>query len=263
MRLAVCGRGPWGQIYAETIQALPELELVTTAGREDWRELVTRSDVDGVIVATTPASHAEISEAALRAGKPVLCEKPMTLDVPSAHALREVARETGGQLMVAHTYLWHPGFEAVAQAAKAARPRRLVSDSGNHGPHREGVSALWDYGPHDVAMALAIAGPPETTAATLERRSGGETWIINLGWPDGLKAALHFSNELATRRRSFAAEFDWGRLAFEDTTLASRIDERPVSRMVRAFAAGASDVDLGVSVVEVLAQAATAAGSGS
>jgi predicted dehydrogenase len=262
MRLAVCGRGSWGRTYAETIEALPDLELVGTAGREGWRELVTRRDLDGVIVATAPASHAEIAEVALRAGKPVLCEKPLTLDVASAHARREVVRETGGQLLVAHTYLWHPGFEALAQAAAAARPRRIVSDSGNSGPVRAEVSALWDYGPHDVAMALAIAGMPETTRATLERLAGGESWTIVLSWSDGATAELRCSNELAERRRSFAAEFDWGRLEFEDTGLASQIAQRPVSRMLRAFEGGASDVDLGVSVVEILAQAEATAGPG-
>jgi predicted dehydrogenase len=255
MRLAVCGRGRWGRVYADTIEALPELTLVGTAGREGWRELVGRPDVDGVVVATAPASHAEISEAALRAGKPVLCEKPLTLDVASARALLEVVRETGGRLLVAHTYLWHPGFQALAQAAAAARPRRLVSESGNHGPHRAEVSALWDYGPHDVAMALAIAGRPDGVDATLDGQAGGESWNIRLAWSDGVEADLHCSNELSQRRRCFTAEFDWGRLEFEDTGLAASLDERPLSRMLRAFAAGATDIDLGVAVVEILAQA--------
>jgi predicted dehydrogenase len=255
MRLAVCGRGRWGQIYVDTIAALPEFALVGSAGRDGWRELIVRPDVDGVIVATAPASHAEICEAALRAGKPVLCEKPLTLDVASARALREVVNDTGGRLLVAHTYLWHPGFQALVEAATATRPRRLVSDSGNRGPQRTEVGALWDYGPHDVAMTLAIAGRPETATGRLERLAGGESWTINLGWSDGVEADLHCSNELPERRRCFSAEFDWGRLEFADTRLALRTDDRPLARMLRAFAAGAGDVDLGVAVVEILAQA--------
>lgn len=261
MRLAVCGRGAWGRIYAETIEALPELALVGSAGRDDWRELIVRPDVDGVIVATSPISHTEISEAALRAGKPVLCEKPLALDVASATALREVVRETDGRLLVAHTYLWHPGFEALAQAAAVGRPRLILSNSGNRGPVRADVNALWDYGPHDVAMALALAGRPDTTDATLELRAAGESWTIRLGWPDGAKAELHCSNELPERQRRFGVEFDWGRLQFEDTARALNIDERPLTRMLRAFAAGAADIDLGVAVVGVLEQAQAAVSS--
>ena len=254
----MCGRGPWGRIYAETIEALPEFTLVGSAGRGDWQELVARPDVDGVVVATSPVSHTEISEAALRAGKPVLCEKPLALDLASAKALRDVVKEMNGRLLVAHTYLWHPGFQALAQAAVASRPRLLVSDSGNRGPVRAEVNALWDYGPHDVAMALALAGTPETASATLERRAGGESYTIRLGWRDGVTAELHCSNELSERHRHFTAGFDWGRLMFEDTGRATSIDDRPVSRMLRAFAAGASDIDLGVAVVEVLEQAQAA-----
>lgn len=262
MRLAVCGRAAWGRVYAETIEALPELELVGTAGRDGWRELIQRADVDGVVVATSPSSHREISEAALRAGKPVLCEKPLALDLASAVALRDVVRETAGRLLVAHTYLWHPGFEALSQAAVAGRPRFILSNAGNRGPVRTDVNALWDYGPHDVAMALALAGIPDAADATLEHRAGGESWTIRLGWPDGAKAELHCSNELPERQRRFAVDFDWGRLEFEDTARAASIDERPVTRMLRAFAAGATDIDLGVAVVAVLEQAQAAVRSG-
>ncbi len=52
----------------------------------DWRELVARDDVDLVSVVTPPATHMEITLAALEQGKAVLCEKPMAMDASEAEA---------------------------------------------------------------------------------------------------------------------------------------------------------------------------------
>jgi predicted dehydrogenase len=59
----------------------------------DWREAISRDDVQIVDVCTPPGTHAEIVEAAAAAGKAVLCEKPLAIDYPSAmRALDAVTR---------------------------------------------------------------------------------------------------------------------------------------------------------------------------
>src|SRR4051812_34911642 len=70
---AVCGRdeakvkefaGKWGYESVET----------------DWKKLVARKDIDAIDICTPNDSHAEIAIAAARAGKMVLCEKPLAMD---------------------------------------------------------------------------------------------------------------------------------------------------------------------------------------
>ncbi|NEE03517.1 Gfo/Idh/MocA family protein [Phytoactinopolyspora halotolerans] len=73
----------------------------------DWRALVERDDVDLVDVCTPGDTHAEIATAALRAGKHVLCEKPLANSVPEAEAMAqaaEAARARGARSMVGFTY---------------------------------------------------------------------------------------------------------------------------------------------------------------
>jgi len=60
-----------------------------------WRDLVQRSDIDAVIVATPDHTHAVISIAAMEAGKDVYCERPMALDIEEARAFCECAARTG------------------------------------------------------------------------------------------------------------------------------------------------------------------------
>jgi predicted dehydrogenase len=68
----------------------------------DWRELVERDDVDLVSVVTPPATHMEITLAALDHGKAVLCEKPMAMDASEAKRMTDRAREAGVLALIDH-----------------------------------------------------------------------------------------------------------------------------------------------------------------
>ena len=68
----------------------------------DWRELVARDNVDLVSVVTPPATHMEITLAALERGKAVLCEKPMAMDAAEARRMTERAREAGVLALIDH-----------------------------------------------------------------------------------------------------------------------------------------------------------------
>jgi len=68
----------------------------------DWRELVERDDVDLVSVVTPPATHMEITLAALERGKAVLCEKPMALTALEAKRMTEKAREADVLALIDH-----------------------------------------------------------------------------------------------------------------------------------------------------------------
>lgn len=68
----------------------------------DWRELVASSDVDLVSVVTPPATHLEITLAALEHGKHVLCEKPMALNADEARKMTERAAEAGVLALIDH-----------------------------------------------------------------------------------------------------------------------------------------------------------------
>ncbi len=79
-------RGKGGDVYARALQERPKFF-------PDYRKMLDEMGdrIDAVVVATPDHSHAAISAACLRAGKHVLCEKPLTINVREARALRELA----------------------------------------------------------------------------------------------------------------------------------------------------------------------------
>jgi len=82
---------------------------------QDWRATVAREDVDAVIVATPPHLHSEVSIEAMRHGKHVLCEKPLSKTLAESHQMVAVARETGRILKCGFNHRHHP---AVWEAKK-------------------------------------------------------------------------------------------------------------------------------------------------
>lgn len=75
----------------------PGLEVFT-----DWRALATRPGIDAIIVALTNDEHHEAALAALRAGKHVLCEKPLGLTVAECDEIIAAAGEAGKVLQIGH-----------------------------------------------------------------------------------------------------------------------------------------------------------------
>jgi predicted dehydrogenase len=289
VRLGLAGAGRWGRNYIKTIAGLGELHVARIASRnpktvalappgcrvvEDWRELMDATAIDGVVIATPPASHAEIARAAIMAGIPLLIEKPLALSTADARAIRDLAIERKVLGLVDHTHLFSPAFRQLkALAARHGGVREIHSEAGNHGPYRADVSVLWDWGPHDVAMCLDLMQEAPASAACSVRdrsaRDGGvaETVSIALSFPSGVPAQIRLSNATDKTRR-FRVRCAEAELVYDDLSAHKLLvdgtpvpigSDLPLTVAVREFAAaiaaGAwdrSSLDLGVSVVEVL-----------
>lgn len=181
VRLALIGLGRWGRVLMRAIGHSPAVELVRIATSSedassvvpaecaidrDWRDTVRRPEVQGVVIATPPATHAAIARAAMDAGKPVLIEKPLTLDVSEAAALLAHAESLGAIVLVDHVHLFHPAYRRLKEEVRAAGgPIRLRSVNGGPGPRRTDTSVLWDWGAHEVAIALDLVGADADTAS--------------------------------------------------------------------------------------------------
>ncbi|MBC8270009.1 MAG: Gfo/Idh/MocA family oxidoreductase [Rhodospirillaceae bacterium] len=238
LRFGLIGAGRWGRIFIETLQRFDAAKLVRLASTnpdsralvgddcvlsKDWQDVAGASDIDGVIIATPPAVHAEMAHAAIAAGNPVLVEKPLTLDVKEARALLDFAESKGAIVHVDHVHLYHPAYRALKKEGLGLGPLHAIrSGAGNRGPYRPDASVLWDWGPHDVAMCLDLMGgkPTSVSARLCERRKveggEGESIALQLTFAGGLKADIELSNILEKKKRFLVAHYDHESLIYDD-----------------------------------------------
>jgi predicted dehydrogenase len=133
-------------------------------------ELINRTDVDAVVVATPVSTHFDIALDALRAGKHVFIEKPMTQTVEQAERLIEEAEKRGLLLMVDHTFIYTGPVRKIYElASNGDLGDILYYDSVriNLGLFQHDVDVLWDLAPHDLAiMQYVVPHKPVAVSAT-------------------------------------------------------------------------------------------------
>jgi predicted dehydrogenase len=76
---------------------------------DDWRDTMSRDDVDLVCITTPPGLHREMSLFAAERGKHILCEKPMAMNVAEAEEMTAAARKAGVMALIDHELRFLPG----------------------------------------------------------------------------------------------------------------------------------------------------------
>jgi predicted dehydrogenase len=123
-------------------------------------DILADGAIAGIVIATPDATHADIATRALDAGKHVLVEKPLAMNVGDGAALSALARDKGRTLMAGHILLYHPGFLQLCDLAQsgALGEIRHIASKRLHIARGAPRHALWDLAPHDISMILAITG---------------------------------------------------------------------------------------------------------
>jgi predicted dehydrogenase len=91
----------------------------------DWRKLIERSDIDVIDICTPNDSHAEIAIAAARAGKMVMCEKPLSMDGPQGEEMVREIEKAGVANMVWYNYRRAPAVTLAKQLIEEGRLGRV------------------------------------------------------------------------------------------------------------------------------------------
>lgn len=169
-----------GSRDAERAQAVAQ-ELRIPRAHGSYEALLADPDVDAVYVPLPNHLHAEWTMAAARAGKHVLCEKPLALTAEDAQRMVGVCRDAGVQLMEAFMYRLHPSWVAVRELVAAGQIGRLMAvqswfsyfndDPTNIRNIRDvGGGALYDIGCYCVNLSrMLFAGEPSRVQSSVVR----------------------------------------------------------------------------------------------
>ena len=178
-----------------------------------YEALLADPEIDAVYIPLPNHLHAQWTKAAARAGKHVMCEKPLAMTAAEAESMVEVCEAEGVQLMEAFMYRLHPSWVAVRELVAAGRIGRLTAvDSwfsySNDDPanirniRSVGGGALYDIGCYNVNLSRMLFGAePERVEAAIKRDAGDGVDTLT-------SALLIFGDGVATFTCAIRAEPD-------------------------------------------------------
>lgn len=150
---------------------------------QDYKELLKRDDIEAVSIALPDQIHKQVTIDALRAGKHVLCEKPMALDLDECKEMIKVARECGKELMVGQVGRYTPAFRKAKELYESGAIGELflIESEYAHDYSKIGGAGGWRVTPerepiigggcHAVDLIRMIAGNPEEVFAYANNKS--------------------------------------------------------------------------------------------
>ena len=138
----------------------------------NYKDLVADPEIEAVTITAPNSLHCEMAVAIARAGKHVICEKPLCITLDEADRMIEACRSNGVLLLYAEELLFTPKYAKAKEMADlgAFGKVHLIKQSEKHsGPHsewfwdvnRSGGGALLDLGSHGIAFAHWFLGRPK------------------------------------------------------------------------------------------------------
>ena len=233
LSIGLIGAGAIGTSYADVVTQLADTRLKVVCdvdqiaghlvadpvGAEYTPSYEQVTDVDAVIVCTPPATHAEIALHFLRAGVPVLCEKPLAIDLASAREMADESDRTGSILTMASKFRYVPDITAARSIVRSGILGEIIMYENTFASHVDmssrwnsraavsGGGVLIDNGTHSLDIARYLLGPIEQVLAVEGKRIQSveveDTARIFFTTIDGVTGTIDLSWSVTKERDSF------------------------------------------------------------
>lgn len=237
LRVGVAGAGVFGTYHAQKAAASPKADLVGVFdvdaaradrvagqfGRSGYSDYIGfLDDCDAVVVAVPAVHHEKLAAEALKRGKHVLVEKPLSLTGVSARALADLARDKGLVLQVGHQERFVARAMGVFAIPESPLEMESVRVSTPAPDGRAGdVSVVWDLMIHDLDLAACMMGRDFDSVEAIGHRSHTahlDHAEAQIKFRSGGRARLVASRDAKARQRSMTLVYPSGRIAVDFLT---------------------------------------------
>ena len=217
IKIGVIGCGYWGPNLIRNFVDNPSSEVLIVADlKEDRLQFIKHSypsimttknyldlfqqNLDGIVIATPPASHYQIAKDCLLHGLHVMVEKPLTLNSIHAEDLIELAEQKKLVLMVGHTFAYNAAVRAMKEimdSGELGKIHYLDAARLNLGLFQRDSNVMWDLAPHDISILVYLTGqlPLAVSVHGLDCVFDNifDVAYMNLVFPDNVMAHIHVS----------------------------------------------------------------------
>jgi predicted dehydrogenase len=218
INIAVVGAGAWGKNHIRVFSEIPNVRLKYICDQDpsklsslekmypqskmvkDLGPILHDSEVRGVVITSSAASHYALSKEILSADQDVLVEKPMALSSEEADEMIEIAEKRGRILMVGHLLIYHSVVDRLKEMVASGELGKIYyiyTQRVNLGVIRHDENALLSFAPHDLSVILYLLEEEPIIVS-----SHGESYIqkgiedvvfLSLQFSDGKMANIHLS----------------------------------------------------------------------
>jgi len=197
---------------------------------DDYERLLHDDEVQAVVLATPPSTHAELAIKALRAKKHVFVEKPLALTLDDALRIREEVKKNSRILMVGHLLLYHPAIKKIKEyitSGALGDVYYIYSTRVNLGQVRDVENALWSLTAHDISVALHFLkkDPVKVIAygQSYLQKNIEDVVFLHLEFPNKILVNIHASWLDPHKIRKFTVVGSKKMVVFDDMESAGKI----------------------------------------
>ena len=194
---------------------------------QNFDKIIDNDDINVVYIVLPNSMHREFTLRAAKAGKHVICEKPMALSVKECHEMIDSCRSSGVRLFIGYRLHFDPFHQAAMKFRKVAGGRLQAMDSafafriGDPSQWRlrkslAGGGALMDLGVYCIQASRYCIGTEPVAAMAIEEKTDPvkfaeveETMRFQLEFPDGFTATAMCSYNLEANHLKLTSEKEW------------------------------------------------------
>jgi UDP-2-acetamido-3-amino-2,3-dideoxy-glucuronate N-acetyltransferase len=249
--VAVIGAGYWGKNLVRNFNQLGVLKIICDGAQiirhqmseaypgvlvtDNFDDVLKDDAIQGVVIAAPAALHYELVNKALRAGKHVFVEKPLSLTYGEGEKLVRLAAEKGRVLFVGHILQYHPAIirlKELVSKGTIGRLQYVYSRRLSLGKIRREENILWSFAPHDISVILSLVGEEpsyvDSVGSNFLHARIADITMTNLKFPSGIGAHIFVSWLNPYKEQKLVIVGDNGMMVFDDTVpLAEKLIHYP------------------------------------
>jgi len=239
-KICVVGAGYWGKNHINTLHTLGALGGIVEPNNDVLAQFSQRypgiktftkleyalsdNNFSGFVVATPAVTHFEIAIKIIKAGKHILVEKPLTLNIGHAEQLVKLADKNNINLMVGHVLLFHPAIIKIKELitdGKIGKLQYIYSNRLNLGQVRIEENVFWSLAPHDISIfqyfnesyPISI----KAVGSTFLQKGIHDSTLTILGYSENVKGHIFVSWLHPFKEHRLVVIGSEGMISFEDS----------------------------------------------
>lgn len=175
--IAVIGCGYWGKNLIRNFSDLGVLAAVCdpvqdlakryseqySVPAKSWENILQDKGIRGVVLAVPAALHAKMCCEAIKSGKDVYVEKPLSLTEEDCRQIKTALMSSSQILLVGHLLQYHPAIEKIKEcldAGELGELKYIRAHRFNMGKIRHEENVLWSFAPHDFSVIYSLVKSP-------------------------------------------------------------------------------------------------------